>query len=108
MQHWFILTIAIVLEVAGTTSLKLSDGLSRLIPTLCMALFYIASVGALALAVKKIEVSIAYAVWAGTGTALIALIGILYFNESANLVKVVSILLIITGVAGLNLSSMKL
>ncbi|MEQ8426647.1 MAG: multidrug efflux SMR transporter [Gammaproteobacteria bacterium] len=108
MQHWFILAIAIVLEVAGTTSLKLSDGLSRLIPTLCMALFYIASVGALALAVKKIEVSIAYAVWAGAGTALIALIGILYFNESANLVKVVSILLIITGVAGLNLSSMKL
>lgn len=86
MQYWFILAIAIVLEVAGTTSLKLSDGLSRLIPTLCMALFYIASVGALALAVKKIEVSIAYAVWAGAGTALIALIGILYFNESANLV----------------------
>ncbi|MEQ8288512.1 MAG: multidrug efflux SMR transporter [Gammaproteobacteria bacterium] len=108
MQHWFILAIAIVLEVAGTTSLKLSDGLSRLTPTLCMALFYIASVGALALAVKKIEVSIAYAVWAGAGTALIAVIGILYFNESANLVKVVSILLIITGVVGLNLSSIKL
>lgn len=108
MQHWFILAIAIVLEVAGTTSLKLSDGLSRLIPTLSMALFYIASVGALALAVKKIEVSIAYAVWAGAGTALIAMIGILYFNESANIVKLASILLIITGVAGLNLSSMRL
>ena len=108
MQHWFILAIAIVLEVAGTTSLKLSDGLSRLIPTLCMTVFYIASVAALAVAVKKIEVSIAYAVWAGAGTALIALIGILYFNESTNMVKLVSILLIITGVVGLNLSSIKL
>lgn len=107
MQHWFILVAAILLEVAGTTSLKLSDGLSKLLPTVCTALFYIASVGTLAIAVKNIEVSIAYAVWAGAGTALIAMIGIVYFNESANMVKVFSILLIITGVVGLNLSSMK-
>jgi len=107
MQHWFILAAAIMLEVAGTTSLKMSDGLSKLIPTVCMAVFYIASVGTLAIAVKKIEVSIAYAIWAGAGTALIALIGIVYFNESANMFKVISILFIIAGVVGLNLSAMK-
>ncbi len=107
MQHWLILAAAILLEVAGTTSLKLSAGLSKLIPSLLMVFFYIASVGALAIAVKKIEVGVAYAIWAGVGTALIAIIGIALFKESATIFKFVSISLIIAGVVGLNLSGIK-
>ena len=53
---------------------------------------------------KEIPVSIAYAVWAGMGTALVAVIGILYFKETLNTAKLVSIALIITGVVGLHLS----
>ena len=67
-------------------------------------MFYAASFAALTLALKKIEVSVAYAVWSGVGTTLIAGIGILYFGEAVSARKLVSILLIVVGVVGLNLS----
>jgi len=107
MQHWFFLVGAITLEVAGTTSMKLSEGFTKLLPSVLLFVFYAASFVALTLALKKIEVSVAYAVWSGAGTALIAAIGILYFNETASLLKFISILLIIFGVVGLNLSGVK-
>lgn len=59
------------------------------------------------MALKKIDVSVAYAIWAGVGTALIAIVGILYFKEPATILKGFSIFLIITGVIGLNLSGAK-
>jgi small multidrug resistance pump len=107
MQHWFFLVGAITLEVAGTTSMKLSEGFTKLLPSVLLFVFYAASFVALTLALKKIEVSVAYAVWSGAGTALIAAIGILYFNETASLLKFISMLLIILGVVGLNLSGVK-
>lgn len=107
MQHWFFLAGAIALEVAGTTSMKLSEGFTKLLPSVLLFVFYAASFVALTLALKKIEVGVAYAVWSGAGTALIAAIGILYFNETATLIKFISILLIIVGVVGLNLSGLK-
>ncbi len=107
MQHWFFLSAAIALEVAGTTSMKFSEGFTKLAPSVLLFMFYAASFVALTLALKKIEISIAYAVWSGAGTALIAAIGILYFREAATTLKLVSILLIIAGVAGLSLSGAK-
>jgi len=107
MQYWLYLVIAIVLEVIGTTSMKFSEGFTKIIPSILMFVFYLASLAALTLALKKIDVSVAYAVWAGLGTALIATIGIVYFNESATLLKIISILLIIAGVVGLHLSGAK-
>lgn len=107
MQHWFILAGAIALEVAGTTSMKLSEGFTKLVPSVLLFVFYAASFVALTFALKKIEVSVAYAVWSGVGTAIIAAIGILYFREAATVLKFISILLIIVGVVGLNLSGAK-
>ncbi len=107
MQYWLYLAIAIVLEVIGTTSMKLSEGFTKTIPSILMFVFYLASLAVLTLALKKIDVSVAYAVWAGLGTALIATIGIVYFHESATLLKTISILLIIAGVVGLHLSGAK-
>ncbi len=107
MQYWLYLAIAIVLEVIGTTSMKLSEGFTKTIPSILMFVFYLASLAVLTLALKKIDVSVAYAVWAGLGTALIATIGIVYFHESATLLKIISILLIIAGVVGLHLSGAK-
>ncbi len=101
MQHWFFLAGAIALEVAGTTAMKLSVSFTKLIPSVLLFVFYAASFVALTLALKKIDVSVAYAVWSGVGTALIAAIGILYFREPATALKFISILLIIAGVAGL-------
>ncbi len=107
MQHWFFLAGAIALEVAGTTSMKLSEGFTKLVPSVLLFVFYAASFVALTFALKKIEVSVAYAVWSGVGTALIAAIGILYFREAATVLKFISILLIILGVVGLNLGGAK-
>ena len=107
MQSWLYLTGAILLEVAGTSCMKLSQGFSRLIPSILIFVFYGLSFVGLTIALKKIDVSIAYAVWAGIGTALIAVIGIFYFKEPLTLVKVFSILLIIAGVVGLNLGGVK-
>ena len=107
MTHWFFLAGAIVLEVAGTTAMKLSEGFTRLVPSVLLFVFYAASFVALTFALKKIEVSVAYAVWSGIGTALIAAIGILYFREEATALKFISLLLIIIGVVGLNLGGAK-
>ena len=106
-MHWIYLGFAILFEVAGTTSMKLSEGFSKLLPSTLMAVFYIVSFALMALALKKLEVGMTYAIWAGLGTALIAVIGVLWFKEPMNALKAVSILLIIAGVVGLNLSGVK-
>ena len=107
MQSWIILSVAILLEVAGTNCMKFSQGFSRLIPSVLIFVFYGLSFVGLTFALKKIDVSIAYAVWAGIGTALVALIGMFYFKEPLTLVKIISILLIIIGVIGLNLGEVR-
>lgn len=104
MQVWLLLAGAIVLEVAGTLSMKLSEGFTRLLPSVLIVVFYAASFTLLAFVLKKIDVSIAYAVWSGVGTALIASIGMLYFNEPAGALKLASLGLIIIGVVGVHLS----
>lgn len=105
MLYWFYLFLAIVLEVAGTTAMKLSEGFARALPSIMIFVFYSLSFAGLTLALKKIDVSVAYAIWSGLGTALITAIGMLYFREPATLIKIASIGLIILGVAGLNLDS---
>ncbi|RDE24935.1 QacE family quaternary ammonium compound efflux SMR transporter [Motiliproteus coralliicola] len=107
MNPWFALAGAIILEVSGTISMKLSDGFTKLVPSVLIFVFYAASFAILTLALKKIDIGIAYAIWAGVGTALIAVIGVLYFKEPYSIMKGVSIFLIIAGVVGLNLSGLK-
>lgn len=72
--------------------------------SIVMFIFYILSLISLTLALKKVDVSVVYAVWSGLGTTLIALIGIFYFREPSTTIKILSIGLIIIGVIGLNLS----
>jgi len=102
MIYWLALGGAIVLEVAGTTSMKLSQGFSRPLPSLLLFVFYGMSFTLMTLAVKKIDMSVSYAIWSGVGTALIALIGFGWFKEPLTTVKIVSIVLIVAGVFGLN------
>jgi small multidrug resistance pump len=103
-MSWLYLVLAIVLEVSGTTSMKLSHGFTKMLPSVLMFLFYGLSLSALTLALKRIDVSMAYAVWSGLGTALIAIIGVVWLKEPLNTLKIVSLTLIIIGVIGLNLS----
>lgn len=99
----FYLLLAIVLEVAGTTSMKLSDGFSNLGPSIFIFVFYAFSFVFLTLTLKRLDVSIVYAIWSGLGTLLVAVIGIVFFNEPVTLVKLSSLAFIIIGVMGLKL-----
>lgn len=98
---WFYLLLAIFFEIAGTTSMKLAAGFHNLIPSILVFVFYGLSITSLTLALKEIELGIAYAIWAGLGTALIVIVGIIQFNESISVIKLVCIVLIIIGVVGL-------
>ena len=100
----YYLAAAIVLEICGTTSLKLSEGFTRIGPAGAVVVCYAASFVLLSLALRGIDLSIAYAVWSGVGTAIVAAIGILWFGEPAGAWKLTSLALIVLGVAGLHLS----
>jgi len=105
MTAWLYLILAIFLEVAGTTAMKLSEGYTKLMPSIAMFVFYLLSLVTLTFALKKFDMSMAYGIWAGVGTALIAVVGVIYFKEPLGLLKLASIGLIIVGVLGLHLSS---
>ncbi|SDL61614.1 small multidrug resistance pump [Maridesulfovibrio ferrireducens] len=105
LYSWMILFISIFAEVSGTLCLKYSHGFSRIIPTIFVFIFYGLSFWGLSVVLKKIEVGIAYAVWAGIGTAAVALIGICFLGERVSAMKIASLMLIIVGVVGLNFST---
>ena len=91
------------MEVCGTTCLKLSDGLTKWLPSVLIFVFYGLSFTMMAYAVKKLDLSLTYAIWSGVGTFLIALIGFFWFKEQFTLLKAFSMALVIAGVIGLNL-----
>ncbi|CAM5327753.1 MULTISPECIES: multidrug efflux SMR transporter [Streptomyces] len=98
-----LLAAAIAAEVAGTTAMKYSEGFTRLWPSLGTLLGYLIAFTLLAQTLKTLSVGTAYAIWAGVGTAAVALIGILFLGESGSLVKIAGIALIVAGVVVLNL-----
>ncbi len=102
---WILLVMAIVLEVVGTTNMKLSEGFSKPMPSVLVLFFYALSIVALTFAGNRLDVSVAYAVWSGMGTALVAMIGIWFFQESLTTMKLIALGLIIVGVAMLHLTS---
>lgn len=104
-QAWIVLAAAIVLEVAGTTSMRLSEGFTRLTPSVLIFVFYAASFALNTLVILTLGLSVVYAVWSGVGTVLTALIGFLYFKEPATTLKLISIGLIVIGVFGLHAAS---
>ena len=105
MLYWLALAGAIVLEIAGTVSMKLSHGFTRTLPSVLLFTFYGLSFGLMTIALKKIDMSVSYAIWSGVGTATIALIGMLAFRESLSAVQVLSIVLIIAGLVGLRVGA---
>ena len=103
-MSWVILFFAIVFEVAGTLTLKFTEGMTRPWPTVLMFAFYLASLFGLSIAVERIPVGTAYAVWSGVGTLMVAVLGILWFKEQVTVLRSVSMALIVVGVAGLYLT----
>ena len=105
MKSWLFLSIAIVGEVIATSSLKSSEGFTRLLPSLLVVAGYGIAFYFLSLSLKSIPVGIAYAVWAGLGIVLVAAIGWLLHDQKLDAWALVGMGLIISGVAVLNLLS---
>lgn len=101
---YFYLALAIVFEAGWAIGLKVSNGFSRPVATAATIVMYVLSLVFLMLAVRRLEIGATYAIWAGLGAAIIAVAGVVYFREPVTAVKVVSLLLVIAGVVGLNLS----
>lgn len=105
LPAWLLLLTAIVLEVAGTTSMKLSQGFTRVWPSVMIFVCYGLAFLALTLALKRLDLSVAYAIWAGAGTALVALVGMVLFHEPFGWLRAVSLALVVAGVIGLTVDS---
>ena len=101
---WVLLAIAIVTEVIATSSLKLSDGFTRLWPSVVVVIGYGISFYALALTMRTLPVGIIYAIWSGLGITLVTLVGWFLFKQQLSIHALIGIGLIISGVIVMNLS----
>ncbi|MBY0411252.1 MAG: multidrug efflux SMR transporter [Burkholderiaceae bacterium] len=104
-QAWCVLSLAILAEVAGTTSMRLSEGFTRLTPSVMIFFCYAISFSLNTIVIRTLGISVVYAVWSGVGTVLTAAIGFLWFKEPFSTGKTLSIALIVVGVIGLHISS---
>ena len=102
---WLLVVVAGLLETGFAVSLKLSEGFSKLVPSVAFAVCAIGSFTLLSTALRDLPVGPAYAVWTGIGAAGTALVGIVVLGESAATLKLLSIVLIVAGVVGLQLTS---
>ncbi|MDD1504336.1 multidrug efflux SMR transporter [Lysinibacillus sphaericus] len=104
MSAFGFLFISIISEVFASSMLKLTNGFKRLLPSVGVVVGYGTAFYFLSLTLQSIAIGTAYAIWAGVGTALTAVIGIVFYKELFNLKKIIGILLIIVGVVILNLA----
>ena len=102
-MQWFYLLLAGLFEVSWAVAMKCSAGFTRLLPTVVTGVGYIASAVFLALAMKKLPLATAYAMWTGFGIVGTAVLGALFFQEKLSFPQLVCLGLIIAGIAGLKL-----
>jgi small multidrug resistance pump len=98
-----LLMLAIATEVAATAALPRTESFTNLLWTPMVLLGYAVSIWLLAIVVREVPVSVAYAIWSGMGTALIAVVGVMWLGESWDLTKVAALGMIVVGVVVLNL-----
>jgi quaternary ammonium compound-resistance protein SugE len=103
-MHWLILTVAGLLEMVWALMLKQSEGFTKPLPTLVFFLALLLSMFLLSQALKALPVGTAYAVWTGIGAAGTAILGMVLFGESRDVLKLVSLLMLIGGIIGLRLA----
>ncbi|MEH6444136.1 MAG: SMR family transporter [Oceanospirillaceae bacterium] len=104
-MHWIYLALAIIAEVIATSYLKSSQSFTQIIPTIISIVGYTASVYLLSLTLETLTIGIAYAIWAGAGVAMIAIIGWVIFGQTLDIAAIVGILCIVVGVIILNVFS---
>jgi quaternary ammonium compound-resistance protein SugE len=102
---WFVLVVAGLFEIGWAVGLKVSAGFTRLGPSVVTVASMVASIVLLGLALRVLPLGTAYGVWTGIGTVGTALLGIWLFGESASVVRLLCIGLIVAGIVGLKLVS---
>lgn len=105
MNAWGYLALAIVAEVIATSALKAANGFSQMVPSLVVIAGYGTAFYCLGLALRSVPLGVAYAIWSGAGTALIALIGVVLYKQKLDPAAMLGIGLIVVGVLVLNLFS---
>ncbi|CAK0740177.1 Quaternary ammonium compound-resistance protein QacE [Azospirillaceae bacterium] len=105
MQQWFFLAIAIICETIATSCMKATNNFTNLWPSLVVFLGYPISFYFMSMTLKTMSVGIAYAVWSGVGTILIALVGWRVYGQSLDLPAVCGLSLIVAGVVVMNVFS---
>ena len=102
---WILLGTSVVAEVLGTVFLKLSNGFSQVLLTALTIICYLVAIWLMAVATKNIELSTAYAIWAGASTSLVVIVGIAWFDESSTPFKLLGLAMAISSIVLLNLST---
>jgi len=100
---WILLSIAIAAEILGTLSLKASDGLSKLWPSLGVLFGYATAFTLMAISLKKLDVGITYAIWSGVGIIGAAIGGVIFFDQHLSRMTIIGMAIIIVGVVVMNL-----
>jgi len=103
-MKWALLATAIISELGGSTCMKLSNGFTNLPASILTFVFWGISFSIFIFALKHFDLSFIYALWAGIGILLVSIIGMTYFKEPVNAMKIISILIISVGVVLLSLS----
>ncbi|MEZ5446165.1 MAG: multidrug efflux SMR transporter [Gammaproteobacteria bacterium] len=104
---WACLAGSIAFEVVGSVALKAADGFTRPLPTVTVLVAFSLSFWLFSLALRALPLGIAYAVWSGTATATIAIVGVVWLKDPLSALKVISIVMIVAGIIGLNISQGK-
>jgi len=107
-MKWLILIVAIVSEVVATTSLKASNGFTKLIPSIIVVIGYSAAFYFLSLALKDIPIGVAYAIWSGIGIVLVSIVGTIVYKQHLDMPAIIGMLLIGAGVIVMNVFSKSL
>ena len=100
-MEWIMLLLAGIFEITWALAMKQSDGFSKLLPSIVTCIGYIASAVFLSLALKKLPIGTAYAMWTGFGIVGTSLLGIILFRETLTPAQIGCVVLIVAGVVGL-------
>ena len=107
-KTYFILLIAIFFEVAGTMLLPVTQNFTKILPTTCLSIFYLASFYLMTFVMDKLPIAIVYATWSGLGVFTIAILGYFFFKQTMTWQAILGLFFIVVGVVLVNTFSIKL
>jgi len=102
---WFLVGFAVIAEIAAALSLRYSNGFTRALPTIFALISFASAFYLVSLALLQLPVSTVYPIWAGGGTAGVALLGILVLKEQKNIWKLLGVTMVVAGIVTLNIAS---